>query len=427
MEPPALAASHLRSARQQLVWIAVVQVLALSCWFSASAVAPALRDAWALSAAQASWLTAAVQLGFALGALATAFLNAADMMPAHLLVGCSALLAGAVTAAVALASGGFESTVMLRFLTGVALAGVYPPGLKLMASWFNAGRGRALGVLIAALTLGSSLPQLINAFQLLPWRLVLLITAGLSAGASLIAVTQIRVGPFASNAPGLRPRYAVEVFRNRRARLALIGYVGHMWELYPMWTWTPLYIGASLEVAGHGSMSRLAVGLTAFVSIGLAGMGGSLWGGLLGDRYGPARVASWAMRLSAASCGAAALVWGTRPTLFLPVLAIWGATVIADSGLFSSCLVDAVDSRFLGTALAIQTFVGYLVTAGTIHLFALIVATCGWRPAVLLLAVGPLCGAVAMQHLQIETGAGSAQASVLPSTGRHQDESDLGE
>jgi MFS family permease len=396
---PALPQSQPRDgAHRQLALIAVVQVLAMATWFSASAVVPAVRLEWDVGAGSATLLTVAVQLGFVTGALTSAALNLADRLPTHRLVAGSALLAAASTAVISLAVDSLAPAVLLRFLTGVALAGVYPPGLKLMTSWFDRGRGLALGVLVGALTLGSALPQLVNSIAALPWRGVLLVAAGCALVAAAIAWTAVRPGPLARPAPPLAPGYVLTVFRERGPRLANLGYFGHMWELYAVWTWLPAFLAASLAARGLDA-GRTTVGLVSFSVIGLAGLAGCLVGGLMGDRLGRARVAGWAMRLSAASCVLAAVVFKAHPALVVAVLAVWGFSVIADSGLFSSCVADVVDPRYTGTALTIQTAIGFLLTVVTINAVPYVVDATSWRVATVLLALGPLVGAVAMARL----------------------------
>ena len=225
-----------RSAVRQLGYIAAVQVLVMATWFSASAVVPALRAEWGLGTAGATLLTVSVQLGFVTGALSAAVLNLADRLPAHRLVAVCALAAAVATAAVGTLAHGLGAAVPLRFLTGVALAGVYPTGLKLMTSWFDRGRGLALGVLVGALTLGSALPQLISSFTALPWRAVLLVASAAALVGAAVAGRLVRPGPLGAPAPPFQPRYILALFRERGPRLANLGYFGHMWELYAMWT-----------------------------------------------------------------------------------------------------------------------------------------------------------------------------------------------
>jgi MFS family permease len=394
------------SAGRQLGFIAAVQVLAMATWFSASAVVPALRAEWGLTTAGATLLTVSVQLGFVTGALTAAVFNLADRVPAHRLVAVCALAAAGATAAVATFADGLAAAVPLRFATGVALAGVYPTGLKLMTSWFDRGRGLALGVVVGALTLGSALPQLISAFTALPWRAVLLVAAACGLLGAAVAALLVRAGPLAAPAPPFHPRYVLELFRERGPRLANLGYFGHMWELYAMWTWLPAYLAASVAEAGRrlpagtaAAAAPLPIGVAAFVATGVAGVAGCLLGGWLGDRVGRAKLAALAMATSGTCCVAAAFAFGGPTPVVLALAVVWGAAVIADSGLFSACTSQVVDPRYTGTALTAQTAIGFLLTVVTIQATPLVAERAGWPVAVALLGLGPAAGAVAMLRL----------------------------
>jgi MFS family permease len=395
-----------QTAGRQLGFIAAVQVLAMATWFSASAVVPALRAEWGLTTTGATLLTVSVQLGFVAGALTAAVLNLADRVPAHRLVAVCALAAAGATAAVATFADGLAAAVPLRFATGVALAGVYPTGLKLMTSWFDRGRGLALGVVVGALTLGSALPQLISAFTALPWRTVLLVAAACALLGAVVAALLVRAGPLAAPAPPFHPRYVLALFRERGPRLANLGYFGHMWELYAMWTWLPAYLAASVAEAGRrlpagtpAAAAPLPIGVAAFVATGVAGVAGCLLGGWLGDRVGRARLAALAMATSGTCCVAAAFAFGGPTPVVLALAVVWGAAVIADSGLFSACTSQVVDPRYTGTALTTQTAIGFLLTVVTIQATPLVAERVGWPVAVALLGLGPAAGAVAMLRL----------------------------
>jgi MFS family permease len=375
----------------QRALIAAVQVLGLAVWFSASAVVPALRESWHISETASVWLTASVQLGFVAGAITSTALNLADRVRAHLLMAVCALLAAACTAVFALVVDGLASAIPLRFLTGVFLAGVYPVGMKLTGSWAPpARRGLAFGVMIGALTLGSALPHLISGLGDLPWRGVMSAAAGCAVLGALVAVTLVREGPqFAQGTPPKpHPRYALAMFGQRGPRLVNVAYFGHMWELYALWTWLPSYL-----IAGHAGAH---VDLLSFIAIGLAGVAGCLVGGWAADRFGRPRAAVTALVVSGACCLVSPLFFTAPMGVVVLLGVVWGAAVIADSGVFSTSLSEVADKRYVGTALTAQTAIGFALTVVTIQLVPVLADAVGWRWAFWLLVPGPVVGALAM-------------------------------
>lgn len=383
-------------AHGQRALIAVVQVAALSCWFSASAVAPGMERDLDLGATGAVLLTSSVQVGFVVGAVASAALNLADRVSAAALYATSAFLAATFTALIPALATGLPETLALRVLTGIALAGVYPVGMKLMASWSEpARRGRALGLLVGALTLGSAVPQLIRGLRDLPWPGVLLAASAVTAAGGLTALLLVRAGPnLDTGRIHLEPAYAVRMYRQRGPRLANLGYLGHMWELYALWTWLPTFVLLSQRDAG-GSTGAV-VNLTSFLAIGVAGVLGCWLGGVASDRWGRAPAAVSAMVVSGTCCLLAPLFFGTPVAVLGGFLLVWGAAVIADSAVFSTALTETADQRFVGTALTTQTATGFLLTVVTIHMVPVLADAVGWQYVFLALAIGPLSGAVAM-------------------------------
>ncbi len=392
--------------------VAFALVLTMGTWFAASAVAPALREEWSLSSGGATLLTTSVQVGFVAGALVSAALTLSDVVDATRLLAASAVAAAASTAALAWWADGLVTGVALRFVTGMALAGVYPVGMKLASSWYVRGRGLALAVLIAALTLGSAMPQLIGGALSSAWRQSLYAAAVLCLVGAALAVGLVRVGPYVTRAARFDPAYLSRLVRIRGARLANVGYLGHMWELYAVWVWLPFFLSAGLDERGLDWPAG-AVASTSFLIIGGCGVAGCLAAGWAGERFGRARVAAWAMLASGSCCLISALLFGASPWLTIPVMAAWGAAVIADSAMFSACLSSVVDREHVGTALTIQTAAGFTLTVVTIQGLPLVVDAAGWPVAVALLGVGPLLGSVAMLRLDRILPA-SAQQFVVP-------------
>jgi MFS family permease len=368
----------------------------MSLWFSASAIVPQLQSEWRLNEASAGWLTLAVQLGFVAGTLLSALLNLPDIMSVRHLFTISAIMGAAANASFALFAHTPASGITLRFLTGFFLAGVYPPGMKIMATWFRRGRGLALGVLVGALTLGKASPYLVNALGSADWRRNMLFVSALAVAGGLIVRLFVRDGPFTLPRARFDMRQAARVFSNRGVRLANFGYFGHMWELYAMWTWSPVMIRASL--ASVGSAPALAEAAS-FLVIG-AGAVGCIAGGMAGDRSGRTLTTSWAMGISGACCLVIGFLFGAHPWPLLAVATVWGATVVADSAQFSTCVTELGDPQYIGTALTLQTCLGFLLTTVSIELIPLLVRRVGWRYAFMALAIGPLLGILAMMRLR---------------------------
>ncbi|GAA1834495.1 MFS transporter [Pseudonocardia ailaonensis] len=370
--------------------IALVQVLGLAVWFSASAVVPDLRREWGIGTGAAVGLTVSVQLGFVAGAVASALLTLPDRLRPHRLLAGSALGAAGTTLLLATVADGPVGALALRALTGVFLAGVYPVGMKLMTSWSGAAhRGRDLGLLVGALTVGSALPHLPATG--LPWRVVLAAPAAAGLVAALLAAVAVRPGPHHAPSPPPDPGYAARMLRDRGPRLVVLGYLGHMWELYALWTWLPTWLGAT----GTG----LPVGAVVFTAVGLAGAAGCLFAGRVADVVGTVPVAAAALAASGTCCLLSPVLVDAGPAGLALFCAVWGAAAVADSALFTAALSTVADRRYTGTALTVQTALGFLLTAASIELVGLVAGVVGWRYAFLTLLVGPVLGVVALRRL----------------------------
>ncbi len=378
--------------------MATAQLLAMAPWFSASAVAPALVAHWRLEPSGAAWLTISVQLGFVAGALVSAVLTISDRLSARRLIAFAAAIAAVATVGVAFAPGP-ESGIALRALTGAALAGVYPPGMKLAAGWFRERRGAAIGILVGALTVGSAGPHLVRwALPAEAWRPVLLVAAATALAGGLLVLVVPNDGPFATRAPAFSWSAVPRLLRERSLMLANAGYLGHMWELYAMWTWLAAFVAASEQARGV-TQAGGAPALVAFVVIASGALGCWL-GGRLADRYGRTLVTSVAMAVSGACALTVGLLYARPLALLVPLLIVWGIAVVADSAQFSTAVSELAPADLVGTALTLQTCLGFLLTCLTIYVLPAVAGAIGWRWSMAVLAVGPVFGVWAMLVLR---------------------------
>ena len=362
----------------------------MSVWFSASAIAPQLREAWSLSASQTGWLASAVQLGFVAGTAAAALLNLADLVPARAYFGASALAAAACNAAL-LVAGGFGPALGTRFGVGFFLAGVYPPAMKMIATWYKDGRGFAIGTIVGALTVGKASPFLLHGLEHAGIAPVVVLASAASAAGGLLVLAGYRDGPFAFARRPFAWGLVGTVLRQREVRLAIGGYLGHMWELYAMWSWVAAFLAA-----GAGLAAR-AADVAGFAAIA-AGGAGCVVGGRLADRYGRERLTMWAMAVSGTCAVVVGPVSGSA-VLAVAVALVWGFAVVADSAQFSALVTELAPAHAVGTALTLQTSLGFLLTMASIQLVPRLVDTVGWRWAFVALAIGPAFGIEAMGRL----------------------------
>lgn len=379
-----------------LAALALATLFGMSTWFSGTAVMTVLRRDWQLSAGSAAWLTIAVQLGFVAGAFLSALLNLADVWPPRRILIVSGVLAAVCNAAFAFAPGPAVGLPM-RFLTGLFLAGVYPTAMKLLATWYREGRGRALGIMIGALTLGSAAPHLVRGIPGLPAREVVLAASGLALLGSFVTWIAVREGPF----PFPRARFDLSqssrVLRDRGVRLACFSYFGHMWELYAMWGWIAVFLADVFAPEGAAAPLLAARWAFAIITVGFVG---SWWAGITSDRVGRTTSVAWAMAVSAACALVIGFTRGGPVWLTLAIAVFWGVSVIADSAQFSTMVTELAEPAYVGTALTLQLCIGFLLTVPTLWLVPLVRDAAGWGWAFVLLVPGPLIGIAAALALR---------------------------
>jgi MFS family permease len=379
-----------------LTYVAMAQFMGMTLWFSATAAAPAIAAEFQLTRATTAWLTMAVQAGFVAGTLLSSVLNLADVVNARRLfaAGC---LAGAAANAIIPSAPTSSIIIVLRGLTGMALACVYPPGMKIAAGWFKDRRGTALGIVVGALTIGSAFPHLLAwGAHTVPWRTLMWVSSAFAViGAGMVA-TMVDDGPYVSASAPFDPHAVVDVARNPGVRLSTLGYLGHMWELYAMWTWIPAFATAS--IAARYRVEGSSGSLIAFAAIA-SGAIGCVAAGLWGDTFGKARIARFALITSALCAATSWLVFAAPFAVLLLFVVVWGFSVVADSAQFSALVSEYSPRTHVGTALTLQTSIGFLLTIGSIRLLPWVASMVGWRWTFLVLVPGPVLGAAAMSAL----------------------------
>ena len=375
-----------------LALVAVAMIASMGPWFAASASAAAIERELGLSVTHAAWLTMMVQLGFVAGTLTIALTGAADAFRAPAL-----MTAGGVTAAVSTAALAYAhdpaALLALRFAAGLGMAAIYPPGMKLAASWFRERRGTALGVIVGALAIGKAVPYLLAALTD-DWRQqVWTLSLATGAGTALIALFA-REGPHVAAAARLDPHAIRQVIGQRETRLATFGYLGHMWELYAMWTWFGAFAAAGFAASGIDGASR-AGSLAGFIAIA-AGAAGAVTAGHWADRYGRVRVAAASLAVSGTCCAFAGLFFGAPVWVIYALAIVWGFTVVSDSAQFSALVTEHSPGAHVGTALTLQTCAGFLLTTISMRWIPSLAADYGWQWVFLVLVPGPIAGVIAI-------------------------------
>ena len=358
-------------------------------------MAPDLQREWDLSTDSIGPITSSVQFGFIAGTLVFAFFAISDRWSPRLVFFICSVVGGMTNMVPSLIPVNLSSLLLLRFATGFFLAGVYPVGMKIAASWYPEGLGRALGYFVGALVLGTALPHSLRASGVgLPWQAVLMGTSLLSiAGGTLLLVT-VRDGPYLPRSSPFQVSTLPLIFRSVDFRASAIGYFGHMWELYAFWAFVPLFLTA------YASRHDVLLDASGWAFLIIAsGAAGCVVGGTLSKRLGSARVASVQLAVSATCCLLSPVVFALPPAVFLPFLLLWGVTVVGDSPQFSALNAAHAPRRFVGSALTIANSLGFLISIASIQLLSFWSLSHGIEWLFLWLLPGPLLGLFGMRRL----------------------------
>ena len=380
--------SSTRNTRAMVV-VSVAVLLASSTWFTGTAAARSLAALWTLDAGEVAWLTNATQYGFIAGTLLYALTNLADRFEARRVFLVSALLGSVINLGFAWIPDSLAPALVFRFLTGVTLAGVYPVGMKIIATWYREGLGWRLGVMVGCLTLGTAFPYGVDALALeLDWRGVASVASAVAVAGGILMVTGIGEGPHLRTRAPLDLRVALRVFKHAPFRNTTFGYFGHMWELYALWALAGFFASSSL-----GPDSSWSVPMLSFLTVAVGALGCTL-GGLVSLRVSERRVALVSLLVSGSMCLLSGLAHELSPGLLLVFLLVWGLFVVSDSPQFSALAARHAPAEYTGTALTIQNGIGFLVSTVSIQLVPLAAQVVGWQWAFVMLALGPIFGTV---------------------------------
>ncbi|MBS4189485.1 MFS transporter [Bacillus sp. FJAT-49705] len=381
----------------KLVILSIAMVGTMTTWFSMTAVLPELVTIWHLNSLQGSFVTIMVQIGFVIGSLISAFINLPDRVQPNILILWSAVLAGVSTILTAILADHLTHALFFRFITGIALSGVYGPSLKLLSTWFRLRRGMALGFLVGALTLGSATPHLFRGVATSSWETVLITTGICSIIGGIIIRFTVQVGPYPLPNGMFDPHAIPRILRHTPIKLANYGYFGHMWELYAMWSWFGLFLTQSLKSSGFQNYSSLSSILT-FIVIA-SGFFGAWFGGVYADKMGREKLTLFSLGVSGTITLCIGYFFGSSLWLIVILGVVWGISIIADSAQFSALITEHAEPQYVGTALTLQLAIGFFLTIIAILSVPLFETLVGWRYAFLILIPGPILGFLSMLRL----------------------------
>jgi len=384
--------------------LTICELSAMSLWFSATALIPSFRAEFNLSSDQASLLTSAVQAGFVIGTLLSAMMMLADRYDPRRVFLASTIIATLANATILLTDPTGMVIILLRLITGICMAGIYPVGMKIATTWAKGDIGFIVGLLVGALTLGTAAPFLLSSFLLIDWKLTI-IGASLVSLIAAFLILFVQLGPNHMVAREFRWGAALTAWKVKSLRLANLGYLGHMWELYAMLAWIAVFLDASFSLTLETAEAAFWAKVATFMAIGVGGAIGCIGGGLMADKVGRTTLTMSAMIMSGACAVGIGFLFDSPPILLFIICFIWGITIIADSAQFSAAIAELSPPDMVGTMLTMQTCAGFLLTLITIHLMPHLIEAVSWRYAFAVLAIGPLLGTIAMGRLRLHPDA----------------------
>jgi MFS family permease len=364
------------------------QFTGTSLWFASNAVMGDLQRTWELADAALGYMTSAVQFGFITGTLVFAFFNISDRLSPRIIFFACSVLGAISNLSIFLLARGLPSLLIFRFITGFLLAGIYPVGMKIAAGWYEKGLGRALGFLVGALVLGTAFPHLLKGMgHTLTWETVILAISVVSTAGGILMLWLVPDGPHLVQGTRFSPDAFKTIFQSKHLRAATFGYFGHMWELYTLWAFLPVFLSNYLS----RSQETINVSYWAFAIIA-AGFVGCAAGGLLSKKTGSARVAFYQLAASGICCLISPLMYHVPLGAFLSFLIFWGVVVAGDSPQFSALSARTAPRELVGSALTLINCIGFFITIFSIQIANYLTTLISPSYIFLFLTPGPIFG-----------------------------------
>jgi predicted MFS family arabinose efflux permease len=383
----------LKPSATRIFYILIIsQFCGTSLWFAGNAILSQLQAEYGWQSSAVGNLTSAVQLGFIVGTFLFAVIGMADRFsPSKIFLVCSVL--GALSNVACLFDlPSFGLMISSRFLTGFALAGIYPIGMKIAADWREQGLGHWLGALVGALVLGTSFPHALKLFGgFVNPQLLTIIISSIALTGGLMVWFFIPDGPYRKSAQRFSFANLGRIFQQADFRAAAFGYFGHMWELYAFWAFVPWLIITYNAQSGND----LSVPLWSFITIASGGLGCWL-GGLLSQRTGSKPIAKLALICSGLCCLFSPFLFQVPQPVMFVFLIFWGFMVVADSPQFSALVAQHAPHQFRGSAITMTICIGFAITIASIQLLNFLQTRIPSSMLLILLLPGPIIGVFAL-------------------------------
>ena len=381
--------------KQILPVIVFSQFAVISIWFAGNAIVGDLQSAMNVGIEDTGIITSAIQLGFIAGTLIFALLSISDRYSARKLFFICSVFGSVSNLLIYFIAYDLFSLLVLRFITGFFLTGIYPVGMKIAAGWYKEKLGNAIGLLVGSLALGTAFPHLIKSFGgSLPWEQVIFIISVFSLAGGILMYLFVPDAPLISSGTKFNPKAILTIFKYKQLRSSALGYFGHMWELYTFWAFIPLILIYYMKL----NPVELNISFWAFLIIG-SGSVGSIVGGVISKKMGSARVAFIQLALSGICCLISPLMFYTSTPIFLIFLIFWGVVVIGDSPQYSAIIALSAPSELVGSALTLVNSIGFAITILSLWVLSQFYEILELQYLLLILALGPIAGLISMKPL----------------------------